>query len=355
MSNIQDQLQNVNVASSDLLATPEEIKRRLPLTEHAAETVFRSREIVRAILERRDPRLFIVVGPCSIHDVVAAREYAGRLRALAARVESTMLLIMRVYFEKPRTTVGWKGLINDPDIDDSFHIEKGITIARQLLLEIAEMGLPAGTEALDPIMPQYLSELITWTAIGARTTESQTHREMASGLSTPVGFKNGTDGSLAASINALRSVRHPHHFLGITQQGQSAVFRTRGNMHAHLVLRGGGGRVNYDAVSIAVAERELAAANLPPNIVVDCSHGNSNKEPSLQPMVAENCVSQILDGNRSIVGLMLESHLNAGSQSIPKDLSKLEYGVSITYPCIDWQTTESLLLKMHESLRRVAR
>ncbi len=355
MSNIQDQLQNVNVASSDLLATPEEIKRRLPLTEHAAETVFRSREIVRAILERRDPRLFIVVGPCSIHDVVAAREYAGRLRALAARVESTMLLIMRVYFEKPRTTVGWKGLINDPDIDDSFHIEKGITIARQLLLEIAEMGLPAGTEALDPIMPQYLSELITWTAIGARTTESQTHREMASGLSTPVGFKNGTDGSLAASINALRSVRHPHHFLGITQQGQSAVFRTRGNMHAHLVLRGGGGRVNYDAVSIAVAERELAAANLPPNIVVDCSHGNSNKEPSLQPMVAENCVSQILDGNRSIVGLMLESHLNAGSQSIPKDLSKLEYGVSITDPCIDWQTTESLLLKMHESLRRVAR
>ncbi len=355
MSNIQDQLQNVNVASSDLLATPEEIKRRLPLTEHAAETVFRSREIVRAILERRDPRLFIVVGPCSIHDVIAAREYAGRLRALAARVESTMLLIMRVYFEKPRTTVGWKGLINDPDIDDSFHIEKGITIARELLLEIAQMGLPAGTEALDPIMPQYLSELITWTAIGARTTESQTHREMASGLSTPVGFKNGTDGSLSASINALRSVRHPHHFLGITQQGQSAVFRTRGNMHAHLVLRGGGGRVNYDAVSIAVAERELAAANLPPNIVVDCSHGNSNKEPSLQPMVAENCVSQILDGNRSIVGLMLESHLNAGNQSIPKDLSKLEYGVSITDPCIDWQTTENLLLKMHESLRRVAR
>lgn len=355
MSNIQDQLQNVNVASSDLLATPDEIKRRLPLTENAAETVFRSREIVRAILERRDPRLFIVVGPCSIHDVVAAREYAGRLRALAARVESTMLLIMRVYFEKPRTTVGWKGLINDPDIDDSFHIEKGITIARQLLLEIADMGLPAGTEALDPIMPQYLSELITWTAIGARTTESQTHREMASGLSTPVGFKNGTDGSLSASINALRSVRQPHHFLGITQQGQSAVFRTRGNMHAHLVLRGGGGRVNYDAVSIAVAERELAAANLPPNIVVDCSHGNSNKEPSLQPMVAENCVSQILDGNRSIVGLMLESHLKAGNQSIPKDLSKLEYGVSITDPCIDWQTTESLLLKMHESLRRVAR
>jgi 3-deoxy-7-phosphoheptulonate synthase len=355
VTNITDQLQNVNVASSDLLATPEEIKSRLPLTARAADTVFRSREAVRAILERRDPRLFVVVGPCSIHDVVAAREYAARLSELSARVEPTMRLIMRVYFEKPRTTVGWKGLINDPDLDDSFHIEKGITIARELLLHVAELGLPAGTEALDPIMPQYLSELITWTAIGARTTESQTHREMASGLSTPVGFKNGTDGTLSASINALQSVRHPHHFLGITQQGQSAVFRTRGNPHAHIVLRGGGGRVNYDAVSIAVAERELRAAGLPPTIVVDCSHGNSNKEPALQPMVAENCVAQILDGNRSIVGLMLESHLKAGNQPIPKDPTKLEYGVSITDPCIDWQTTETLLLKLHQSLQRVPR
>src|ERR1700723_3687560 len=261
MANIQDQLQNVNVASSELLATPEEVKRRLPLTTRSAETVYRSREALRAILERRDRRLFVVVGPCSIHDVVAAREYAGRLRQLASRVESLML-VMRVYFEKPRTTVGWKGLINDPDLDDSFHIEKGILMARELLLYIAELGLPAGTEALDPIMPQYLSELITWTAIGARTTESQTHREMASGLSTPVGFKNGTDGNLSASINALQSVRRPHHFLGITQQGQSAVFRTTGNRHAHIVLRGGGGRVNYDAVSIAVAERELKSGGL---------------------------------------------------------------------------------------------
>jgi 3-deoxy-7-phosphoheptulonate synthase len=351
----EDQLQNVNVASSDLLATPEEVKRRMPLTQSAADTVFVSRNIVRAILERRDPRLFVVVGPCSIHDVAAAREYASRLKQLAAQVESTMLLIMRVYFEKPRTTVGWKGLINDPDMDDSFHIEKGISIARELLLHIADLGLPAGTEALDPIMPQYLSELITWTAIGARTTESQTHREMASGLSTPVGFKNGTDGALSTSINALQSVRHPHHFLGITQQGQSAVFRTRGNSHAHLVLRGGGGRPNYDAVSIAVAERELTAASLPPTIVVDCSHGNTNKDPNLQPMVAENCVAQIADGNRSIVGLMLESHLKAGNQPIPKDLSNLEYGVSITDPCIDWPTTETLLLKLHRSLQAVRR
>jgi 3-deoxy-7-phosphoheptulonate synthase len=355
VGNTQDQLQNVNVASSELLATPEEVKRRLPLTAGAAATVFKSREIVRAILERRDSRLFVVVGPCSIHDVVAAREYATRLRELASQVESSMLLIMRVYFEKPRTTVGWKGLINDPDLDDSFHIEKGILLARELLLYIAELGLPAGTEALDPIMPQYLSELITWTAIGARTTESQTHREMASGLSTPVGFKNGTDGALATSINALQSVRHPHHFLGITQQGQSAVFRTRGNAHAHIVLRGGGGRVNYDAVSIAVAERELTSAGLPATIVVDCSHGNSNRDPGVQPHVAENCVAQIVDGNRSIVGLMLESHLQGGSQPIPEDLSKLEYGLSITDPCIDWSTTENLLLKLHNSLQNALR
>jgi 3-deoxy-7-phosphoheptulonate synthase len=351
VADFQDRLQNVNVASSDLLATPEEVKRRLPLTARAADTVMQGREAVRAILERRDSRLFVVVGPCSIHDVAAAREYAGRLQALAAKVAPTLLLIMRVYFEKPRTTVGWKGLINDPDLDDSFHIEKGILLARELLLHVAELGLPAGTEALDPIMPQYLSELITWTAIGARTTESQTHREMASGLSTPVGFKNGTDGALATSINALESVRHPHHFLGITQQGQSAVFRTRGNQHAHLVLRGGGGRVNYDAVSIALAERQLAQASLPTNIVVDCSHGNSNKDPGVQPLVAENCVTQILDGNRSIVGLMLESHLKEGNQPIPKDLSTLEYGVSITDPCMDWQSSETLLLKLHAALQ----
>jgi len=355
VSKVQDRLQNVNVASSDLLATPEEVKRRLPLTARAAETVLRSRETLRAILERRDPRLFVVVGPCSIHDVAAAREYAQLLKRLADQVAATLFLVMRVYFEKPRTTVGWKGLINDPDLDDSFHIEKGIMLARELLLYVAELGLPAGTEALDPIMPQYLSELITWTAIGARTTESQTHREMASGLSTPVGFKNGTDGALGASINALQSVRHPHHFLGITQQGQSAVFRTRGNPHAHIVLRGGGGRVNYDAVSIALAERQLTQANLPATIVVDCSHGNSNRDPSVQPLVAENCVTQILDGNRSIVGLMLESHLKAGNQPIPKDLSTLEYGVSITDPCMDWPSTEALLLKLHQSLLSVQR
>jgi 3-deoxy-7-phosphoheptulonate synthase len=345
-----DRLYNVNVIASELLPTPEEVKRALPLTARASETVFGARSVIRAILERRDPRLFVVVGPCSIHDVTAAREYAQRLAALARRVEATLFLVMRVYFEKPRTTVGWKGLINDPDMDDSFHIEKGIRVARELLLHLAESGLPAATEALDPIMPQYLSELVSWTAIGARTTESQTHRELASGLSTPVGFKNGTDGTLSVAINALQSVRHPHHFLGISQQGQSAVFHTRGNAHAHVVLRGGGGRTNYDSVSVALCEQELARAQLPGNIVVDCSHGNSSKDPALQPLVAENCVAQILEGNQSIVGLMLESHLHWGNQPIPADLAKLKYGVSVTDACIDWPATERLLLELHARL-----
>jgi 3-deoxy-7-phosphoheptulonate synthase len=347
-----DRLSNVNVVASDLLPTPEEVKRALPLTDRAEETVFRNRAAVRAILDRRDPRLFVVVGPCSIHDLAAAKEYAGRLRELAQQVDQTMLLLMRVYFEKPRTTVGWKGLINDPFMDDSFHIEKGIAMARELLLHLAEMGLPAATEALDPIMPQYLSELITWTAIGARTTESQTHREMASGLSTPVGFKNGTDGTLTVAINALQSVRHPHHFLGITQQGQSAVFHTRGNSYGHIVLRGGGGRTNYDSVSVALCEQELKKAGLPVNIMVDCSHGNSNKDPNLQPLVAENCVNQVVEGNQSIVGLMLESHLHGGNQPIPSDVSQLRYGVSVTDACIDWARTSTLLLDLHAKLAR---
>ena len=350
-----ERLQNINVASSELLPTPEQVKRDMPLPPAAEDFVFRSRSAVRRILDREDPRLFVVVGPCSIHDPAAAREYATRLHGLAERVAGTMLVLMRVYFEKPRTTIGWKGLINDPDMDDSFHIEKGIRLARELLLFLADIGLPAATEALDPIMPQYLSELVTWTAIGARTTESQTHREMASGLSTPVGFKNGTDGSLTVAINALQSARHPHHFLGITQQGQSAVFRTRGNPYGHMVLRGGGGRTNYDSVSIAVCERELEKAGLPGSIVVDCSHGNSNKDPGLQSLVAENVANQILEGNRSIVGLMLESNLHWGSQPITGRLSDLEYGVSVTDACIDWETTEGLLQSLDARMRPAPR
>ncbi len=295
----------------------------------------------------------MVVGPCSIHDPRAAREYAARLATLAGELGDTLLLIMRVYFEKPRTTVGWKGLINDPYLDDSFHIEKGLYVARELLLEFAEMGLPAATEALDPITPQYLSDLITWAAIGARTTESQTHREMASGLSMPAGFKNGTDGSLDVAINALQSVSHPHHFLGVDPEGRISVMRTRGNRYAHVVLRGGGGRPNYDSVSIALCEKALREAGLALNIVVDCSHGNSNKDPALQTLVGEDCVNQIVEGNRSIAGLMLESNLEAGNQSIPADLAQLRYGVSVTDACIDWQSTEAALREWAARLRKV--
>jgi len=348
-----DQVNNVNVLSQDLLPTPQQVKDKLPLSAGAEATVLRGRETVRRILDRQDPRLFVVIGPCSIHDIKAAKEYAARLKKLAEEVSDTLYLIMRVYFEKPRTTVGWKGLINDPLMDDSFHIEKGLYMARELLLDLAEMGLPTATEALDPITPQYLSDLITWTAIGARTTESQTHREMASGLSTPLGFKNGTDGSLTVAINALQSSARAHHFLGINQEGQCAVFRTRGNRYGVIVLRGGGGRPNYDSVSIALAEKELVKARLPVNIAVDCSHANSNKDPAVQPLVAENCINQILEGNRSIVALMLESNLFGGNQPIPADLSQLRYGVSVTDPCIDWAATEKLLRGAREKLKPV--
>jgi len=346
-----DPLNNVNVSAQELLPTPHDVISALPLSDKARKTVLDGRETVRRILDRQDPRLFVVIGPCSIHDLKAAHEYATKLKALADEVKDTICVVMRVYFEKPRTTVGWKGLINDPDMDDSFHIEKGLHLARELLLHVAELGLPTATEALDPISPQYMGDLITWTAIGARTTESQTHRELASGLSTPIGFKNGTDGNLDIAINALHSASAPHHFLGINQKGQCAVIRTRGNRYGHVVLRGGNGKPNYDSVSIALAEKELAKAKLPLNLVVDCSHGNSNKDPALQSLVTENCVNQILEGNRSIVGLMLESNLGWGNQKIPADLKQLKYGVSVTDACIDWPTTEKLLRAAHEKLK----
>jgi 3-deoxy-7-phosphoheptulonate synthase len=350
-----NRINNVNVTSQELLPTPEQVKAALPLSTRAERTVVSGRDTVRRILARLDARLFVVVGPCSIHDVGAAKEYAERLQRLADEVADTLFLVMRVYFEKPRTTVGWKGLINDPFMDDSFHIEKGLYLARELLLHLAEVGQPAATEALDPITPQYLSDLITWSAIGARTTESQTHREMASGLSMPVGFKNATDGSLGVAINALKSVSQPHHFLGINQDGQCAVFRTRGNSDAHIVLRGGGQRPNYDTVSVAVCEQELARNQLAANMMIDCSHGNSNKDPALQPLVAEDCAHQIMEGNRSIVGLMLESHLHGGNQPIPKDLAQLKYGVSVTDACMDWATTEKLVRGLRAKLKDVLR
>ncbi len=350
---MESRIHNVNVASKQLLPSPAQVKAELPMSDAAEQTVLRSRHTLYDIIEGRDPRLFAVVGPCSIHDVSAAMDYANRLKALADELQDALFVIMRVYFEKPRTTVGWKGLVNDPDMDDSFRIEEGIRLARKLLLELGDMGLPTATEALDPIMPQFFGELISWTAIGARTTESQTHREMASGLSTPVGFKNGTDGSLQTAINALQSARQPHHFLGINQEGRVAVFQTRGNPHGHIVLRGGGGRPNYDSVNVTLTEQALEKAGLKARIVVDCSHGNSNKDPALQPLVARDCAEQVANGNRSIAGFMLESNLKAGNQKIPKDLSKLEYGVSVTDACIDWPTTEQTLREIAALLRPV--
>jgi 3-deoxy-7-phosphoheptulonate synthase len=347
---MDSQIHNVNVVSKTDMPTPAEVKAALPLDAATEKSVIAHRQVIQNIHDGNDPRFFAVVGPCSIHDLDAAHEYAAKLKALADEVSDTIVILMRVYFEKPRTTVGWKGLINDPSMDDSFHVEKGINMARELLLELARMGLPTATEALDPIMPQYMGDLVTWTAIGARTTESQTHREMASGLSTPVGFKNGTDGSLDVAVNALKSAGQPHHFMGINQEGRIAVFHTRGNAYGHTVLRGGGGRPNYDSVSIALAEQALEKAGLPKRIVVDCSHANSNKDHNLQALVARDCAEQIANGNQSIIGLMLESNLHAGNQSIGEDLSKLQYGVSVTDACIDWPTTETVLREARKTL-----
>ena len=343
-------LENVNVSGFEDMPTPEALHAAVPVSPRAAETVARGRAAVRDILDRKDERIFVVVGPCSIHDPAAALDYAGRLVRLAERVREAIFVVMRVYFEKPRTSTGWKGFINDPRMDDSFRIDEGIVSARRLLAQFADMGLPAGSEALDPLSPQYLGDLISWYAIGARTTESQTHREMASGLSAPVGFKNGTDGGLEVAVNAIRSAAQSHSFLGISPQGRSAIVRTSGNRHGHLVLRGGGGRPNYDTVSVRLAEKALAAAKLPANIVVDCSHANSLKDPTLQPLVFHDCVHQIVEGNRSIVGLMVESNIEAGSQPIPADLKQLKYGVSVTDPCVDWATTEEMLLRANEEL-----
>ena len=345
----QSDINDVNVKSIQPLVTPAELKKEVPLTETAYQTVVKGRETVRNILDGNDKRLFIVIGPCSIHDTVAAHEYADRLKVLSDKIKDTIYVVMRVYFEKPRTTVGWKGLINDPDMNDSFNIEKGLRIGRQLLRELNEKGLPCATEALDPNSPQYYQDLISWSAIGARTTESQTHREMSSGLSSPVGFKNGTDGGLTVATNAMQSVKHGHSFLGLNDQGQVSVIHTSGNPYAHVVLRGGNGKPNYDAGSVAEAETALAKAKVSNKIMIDASHANSNKDPYLQPLVLKNITEQILDGNKSIVGLMVESHLKGGRQDIPSDLNALEYGKSVTDGCIDWETTEKALLEKHDT------
>ncbi len=335
-------LHDANIQSVVQITTPRDLRAHLPHTPASSRTVMQGREAIERILDREDPRLLAIVGPCSIHDLAAAADYAHRLAALAAELSDTLLVAMRVYFEKPRTALGWKGLINDPYMNDTFCIDEGLRKARRFLIDIAELGLPAATEALDPLTPQYIGDLIAWTAIGARTTESQTHREIASGLSTAVGFKNATDGSFEAAVNAIRAALGPHHFLGVTEEGRPAVFGTTGNPYPHIVLRGGT-QTNYDAASVSRCEEALRAAKIPVSIIIDCSHGNSNKDPERQGEVLRSLADQIAAGNRSIVGFMIESNLCAGTQPIPKNLSDLRYGVSITDACIDWPTTEALL------------
>jgi 3-deoxy-7-phosphoheptulonate synthase len=346
-------VENINIEAPEILITPAELKREIPLTEKARQTVAEGRQVIENILSGKDHRVLVVVGPCSIHDLDAAQEYALRLKKLAEKVSDSLYIVMRVYFEKPRTTVGWKGLINDPYMNDSFKITDGLHIGRKLLRDILEIGLPTATEALDPISPQYMQDLIAWSAIGARTTESQTHREMASGLSSSIGFKNGTDGGLTVAINALQSVANPHRFLGINSDGKVSIVTTRGNPNAHVVLRGGNGKPNYDSVSVSICEQELEAANIKPNIMVDCSHANSNKDHNLQPLVLDNVSNQILEGNTSIIGVMLESHINGGNQKLSSNSEDMKYGVSVTDACIDWETTESSLVEMAEKLREV--
>jgi 3-deoxy-7-phosphoheptulonate synthase len=341
---------DTNIDSSQVLMSPLQIKEKLPISEDAAKTVWQGRQDIQNILDGKDSRKFIIVGPCSIHDIEAAKEYAAKVKTLADQVKDKLLVVMRVYFEKPRTTVGWKGLINDPDLNDSFNIEKGLLTARNLLINIAELELPAATETLDPITPRYLAELISWSAIGARTTESQTHREMASGLSMPVGFKNGTDGNIQVALDAIQSSRMPHHFLGINEMGETSIFKTRGNLYGHIILRGGGGHPNFDAATVTKVEEKLKNLNLPQKIVIDCSHGNSNKNHKSQALVLENIIQQIVEGNQSIVGMMLESNLHEGNQRIPNNLEELKYGISVTDKCLGWEETEKIVLAAYEKL-----
>ena len=345
--------QDLHVKEIVRLLTPRDLKAQSPTPDAVNATVAHSRERIIRILRQEDPRLLIVIGPCSIHDEKGALEYATRLSKLQKEFAGRMEIVMRVYFEKPRTTIGWKGLINDPHLDGSQDIETGLKIARRLLLDITSLGLPAATEFLDPIVPQYIADLISWAAIGARTTESQTHREMASGLSMPVGLKNATDGSLQVAIDAMGATRHPHSFLGMTEDGATAIVRTTGNPNAHLVLRGGRAKTNYDTASIRDGEQKLVSEKLPPVLMVDCSHANSEKQFARQEDVWRSVIQQRIEGARSLIGLMVESNLHEGSQPIPKNLKDLRYGISLTDSCIGWETTERMLRWGFETLGKI--
>lgn len=348
----KSKLNDIHVNAEEVLITPEELRAELPLSDEGREFVQGSRQVISDIIHKKDTRLLIISGPCSVHDVEAAKEYARSLKELHDKYKDSLYIVMRVYFEKPRTTVGWKGLINDPHMDGTFDVAGGLRKARELLIYLTELGLPLATEALDPISPQYLAELFSWSAIGARTTESQTHREMASGLSMPIGFKNGTNGSLDVAVNALQSAASSHRFMGINRQGQVALIKTSGNPDGHVILRGGK-QPNYDSVNVALCEQDLAKHGLEPGIVIDCSHGNSSKDFSRQPLVANDVFNQICEGNKSIIGIMLESHIHEGNQSADLPRSELKYGVSVTDACIDFATTETLIENAFDKLQEV--
>jgi 3-deoxy-7-phosphoheptulonate synthase len=344
------QTDDLRIKAIKELIAPEQLIRDLPITEQAAATVYRARQSIHNILQDADDRLLVVIGPCSVHDPEAAKEYAARLLPLHQALKNDLLIVMRVYFEKPRTTVGWKGLINDPDLDGTFHINRGLHLARQLLLDINSLGLPAGTEYLDPISPQYVADLISWGAIGARTTESQVHRELASGLSCPVGFKNATNGSLKVALDAIRSSSQPHHFLSVTKQGHSAIFATAGNQDCHVILRGGS-RPNYDTESINIASEEMESAGLKPRMMIDFSHANSRKRHQKQIDVGRDVAGQVARGDRRIMGVMIESNLVAGRQEWQSH-QELTYGQSITDACIGWEESEPLLQELAEAVRQ---
>ena len=348
------QAKDVNVVSNNALIRPSELETRIPLSSDAESTVLEGRRQLEAVLNHEDDRFVVMVGPCSIHDHSAALDYAERLKPLAEQVSDRIMVVMRVYFEKPRTTIGWKGLIYDPNLNDTYQIEDGLHRARRLLMEISEAGLYSATEFLDPIVPQYVADLVTWAAIGARTTESQTHRQMASGLSMPVGFKNGTDGDPQTAVDALVAAATPQAFLGIDHDGQASIVETRGNRNCHLVMRGGRSGTNFDARSIATAAEALRKADAPANIVVDCSHGNSNKDHTRQHIAFEDVVNQRTAGNDNLVGVMLESNINAGAQKLGPDPAALEYGISITDSCIGWDETVELLEWAYDKMGREA-
>lgn len=331
------------------VSPPSVVHAEYPVTEQATETIYNTRNAIHQILHGEDDRLLVIIGPCSIHDPVAALDYAQRLRTVREELGRDLLIVMRVYFEKPRTTVGWKGLINDPDLDDSYHINKGLRLARKVLLDINNLGVPAATEYLDLVTPQYVADLISWGAIGARTTESQVHRELASGLSCPVGFKNGTDGTLRIAVDAINAASRPHHFLSLTKAGNSAIFSTSGNDDCHIILRGGK-QPNYDAASVATAARELAAAGLPPIMMIDCSHANSSKQHQRQVDVGGDIATQITHGEQRIIGTMIESHLHAGRQDVIPG-KPLSYGQSITDACISWEDSVPLLRELAQAVR----